>query len=65
MDFMKILDGERLIEVLHFNNMIPVDESCTIPLNLRIVGKDDAATKKYKKWRQNSLTDVSTIRKSL
>lgn len=45
-DFMKIMDGETLIVVMNFNNMIPVDESCTIPLNLRIVGKDDAATKK-------------------
>ncbi len=45
-DFMKIMDGESLIGVLNFNNMIPVDESCTIPLNLRIVGKDDDATKR-------------------
>ncbi len=37
-DFTKIMDGEKLIGVLNFNNMIPVDESCTIPLNLRIVG---------------------------
>lgn len=64
-DFMKIMDGEKLIGVLNFNNMILVDESCIIPLNLRIVGKDDAATKRYKKWRQNSLTGVSTIRKPL
>lgn len=48
-DFMKIMDGEKLIGVLNFNNMISVDESCTIPLNLRIVGKDDAATKRYEK----------------
>ena len=54
-DFMKIMDGEKLIGVLNFNNMIPVDESCTIPLNLRIVGKDDAATKKYKKMAAKQL----------
>lgn len=54
-DFMKIMDGEKLIGVLNFNNMIPVDESCTIPLNLRIVGKDDAVTKKYKKMAAKQL----------
>ena len=48
-DFTKILDGEKLIGVLNFNNMIPVDEGCMIPLNLRITGKDDIASKKYKK----------------
>lgn len=54
-DFMKIMDGENLIGVLNFNNMIPVDESCTIPLNLRIVEKDDAATKNYKKMAAKQL----------
>ena len=54
-DFTKIMDGEKLIGVLNFNNMIPVDESCTIPLNLRIVGKDDAATRNYKKMSAKQL----------
>lgn len=54
-DFMKITDGEKLIGVLNFNNMIPVDESCIIPLNLRIVGKDDVATKRYKKMAAKQL----------
>ena len=35
--------------------MIPVDESCTIPLNLRIVGKDDAAARNYKKMAAKQL----------
>ena len=39
------MDGEKLIGVLNFNNMIPVAESCITPLNLRIAGKDDAATR--------------------
>ncbi len=54
-DFTKIMDGEKLIGVLNFNNMIPVDESCVIPLNLRISGKDDAATRKYKKMAVKQL----------
>ncbi len=54
-DFMKILDGEKLIGVLNFNNMIPVDESCIIPLDLRITERDDAATKKYKKMASKQL----------
>ena len=65
LDFTKIMDGDKLIGVLNFNNMIPVDESCVTPLNLRITEKDDVTTRKYKKWRQNSLTGVSTIKKLL
>ena len=48
-DFTKIMDGERLIGVLNFNNMIPVDESCVSSLVLRITEKDDIPSKKYKK----------------
>lgn len=47
-DFTKIMDGERLIGVLNFNDMIPVDESCISPLNLKVSLKDDAKTKSYK-----------------
>lgn len=47
MDFMKIMDGEKLIGTLNFNNMIPVDESYTISLNLWIFGKRGDT----KKWR--------------
>lgn len=54
-DFMKILDGEKLIGVLNFNNMIPVDESCILPLNLRVNGRDDAATRNYKKMAAKQL----------
>ncbi|MCM1258769.1 MAG: type III toxin-antitoxin system ToxN/AbiQ family toxin [Roseburia sp.] len=54
-DFTKIMDGEKLIGVLNFNNMIPVDESCIIPLNLRIAKKDDAATRSYKKMAAKQL----------
>ena len=54
-DFTKILDGEKLVGVLNFNNMIPVDESCIVPLNLRIAGKDDANTRNYKKMAAKQL----------
>lgn len=54
-DFTKILDGEKLIGVLNFNNMIPVDESCIAPLNLRITGRDDAAARNYKKMAAKQL----------
>ena len=54
-DFTKILDGEKLIGVLNFNNMIPVEENCIAPLNLRITGKDDAAARNYKKMAAKQL----------
>ena len=55
MDFMKILDDDKLIGVLNFNNMIPVDESCILPLNLRITEKDDSAVRNYKKMAVKQL----------
>lgn len=54
-DFMKILDGEKLIGVLNFNNMIPVDESCITLLNLRVGRNDDISTKNYKKMATKQL----------
>ena len=47
-DFSKIMDEDRLIGVLNFNNMIPVDESCIFPLNLKVGSNDDISTRKYK-----------------
>ena len=47
-DFTKIMDGEKLIGVLNFNNMIPVDESCIFPLNLKVSPRDDNETRSYK-----------------
>lgn len=54
-DFTKIWDGEKLIGVLNFNNMIPVDESCIAPLNLRVGANDDVSTKNYKKMAAKQL----------
>ncbi len=54
-DFMKILDEEKLIGVLNFNNMIPVSENCIVPLDLRITGKEDSAIRSYKKMAVKQL----------
>lgn len=48
-DFTKIMDQEKLIGVLNFNNMIPVNENCIKALNLKITIYDDIQTKQYKK----------------
>lgn len=48
-DFTKIIDNGKLIGVLNFNNMIPVEEICLNQLNLKIDSKDNASTKQYKK----------------
>ncbi len=48
-DFMKIIVDEKLIGVLNFNNMIPVDAICIKPLDLKITSKDNSSTKQYKK----------------
>ena len=48
-DFTKIVVQEKLIGVLNFNNMIPVNASCIKPLDLKITSKDNASTKQYKK----------------
>ena len=47
-DFTRIFDGDKLIGVLNFNNMIPVDDGLIKPLNVK-PGKDDSpAEKAYK-----------------
>ncbi|MCR5144648.1 MAG: type III toxin-antitoxin system ToxN/AbiQ family toxin [Lachnospiraceae bacterium] len=35
-DFTRIFDGEKLMGVMNFNNMIPVDESVVTKMDLRI-----------------------------
>lgn len=48
-DFIKITDNDKLIGVLNFNNMIPVDERFIIPCDLKIRTNDNEQTKYYKK----------------
>lgn len=47
-DFTRIFDGERLIGILNFNNMIPVNERVITKLNLKISNNDTASEKAYK-----------------
>ena len=55
-DFMKILDKEKLIGVLNFNNMIPVNENVIRSLDLKIRQNDDDGTKYYKKMAMKQLS---------
>ena len=47
-DFTRIFDGEKLIGVLNFNNMIPVEDSLIRLLDVRPGIKDTDAEKAYK-----------------
>lgn len=54
-DFMKIIVDEKLIGVLNFNNMIPVDAICIKPLDLKITSKDNSSVRQYKKLAAKQL----------
>ena len=47
-DFMRIFDGNKLIGVLNFNNMIPVDESVIVPLDVKPTRNDTVSERAYK-----------------
>lgn len=47
-DFSRIFVEEKLIGVLNFNNMIPVDDSVIKKLNVKIDKNDDYSEKAYK-----------------
>ena len=47
-DFMRIFDGNKLIGVLNFNNMIPVHESLISILDVKVKKKDSADERAYK-----------------
>lgn len=47
-DFTKINDGNKLLAVLNFNNMIPVDTSVIQPLNIKISNNDTPKDRHYK-----------------
>ena len=55
-DFMKILDGDRIIGVLNFNNMIPVNEAVISRLDIRIGKNDTPEAVRYKKLMAKQLT---------
>ena len=48
-DFTRIFDGEKLISVLNFNNMIPVDDRFITKIDLRPSSKDNSAQANHKK----------------
>lgn len=48
-DFMKIFDGEKLIAVLNFNEMIPVRADVIRPLNMKAEKSDNEKARRYKK----------------
>ena len=48
-DFTRIFDGDRLISVLNFNNMIPVDDRFVSKIDLKPSEKDTPAQVHYKK----------------
>ena len=47
-DFIRIFDGNKIIGVMNFNNMIPVDETVITKLDLRINKNDKNKDKAYK-----------------
>lgn len=55
-DFTRIFDGEKLIGVLNFNNMVPVAEQFLRPVDLKTRDGDDANTKHYKAMAAKQLT---------
>ncbi len=47
-DFTRIFDGEKLMGVMNFNNMIPVDESVVTKMDLRIAQNEKGSDRAYK-----------------
>ena len=55
-DFMKIMDGEKIIAVLNFNCMIPVSEKVVSKINISISRDDTPETIRYKKLISKQLS---------
>ena len=47
-DFTRIFDGEKLIGIMNFNNMVPVDSNVVAELNVKPGSNDTEAEKAYK-----------------
>ena len=55
-DFSKILDGDgKLIGVLNFNNMIPVDDTVLVDFDIRPAKGDSASDRAYKELLRDEL----------
>ena len=48
-DFTRFFDGDKLISVLNFNNMIPIDDRFITKVDLKISSKDNSSQANYKK----------------
>ena len=48
-DFTRIFDGDKIIGVLNFNNMIPINETVVNKVDLKILKSDSGAEKAYKR----------------
>ena len=48
-DFTRIFDDEKLISILNFNNMIPIDDKFITKIDLKLTAKDSYAQANYKK----------------
>lgn len=56
LDFSKVFDNnKKLIGVLNFNNMIPVNESVLVDLDITVRPDDSAADRAYKLLMRNQL----------
>jgi protein AbiQ len=55
-DFTKIIVNDKLIGVLNFNCMIPVDDSVLTPLDLKVRQTDTLADRRYKKMCTEQLS---------
>lgn len=55
-DFMRVFDGDKLIAVLNFSEMIPVRSDVIQPLNMRQNANDDEKTRHYKKMASKQLS---------
>ena len=55
-DFMKIVVADKILGVLNFNNMIPVDERFISRFNMLVSPSDDAQTVRYKRMAAKQLT---------
>ena len=47
-DFTRIFDGDKIIGVMNFNNMIPVNESVITKMDLRIKKNEKSSDRAYK-----------------
>ena len=66
LDFSRMLDADgKLIGVLNFNNMIPVNESVLVPFSIDEKLGDDDETKAYKNLMRDQLRWCNANREAI